>query len=90
MDQQWLDMHATYMDFNVCCLSIQVLATRKLSPSNLFLTSSSMVAKNYQLRIVLLKLQTVMKATRRQIERELLLEDILRIEDMPSYKLLAR
>uniref|UniRef100_A0A0E0K320 ELMO domain-containing protein n=1 Tax=Oryza punctata TaxID=4537 RepID=A0A0E0K320_ORYPU len=49
MDQQWLDMHATYMDFN-----------------------------------------TVMKSTRRQLERELLLEDIQRIEDMPSYKLLAR
>ncbi|GJM86316.1 hypothetical protein PR202_ga02166 [Eleusine coracana subsp. coracana] len=49
MDQQWLDMHATYMDFN-----------------------------------------TVMKSTRRQLERELLLEDIQRIEDMPSYRLLAR
>ncbi|KAI4980860.1 hypothetical protein ZWY2020_021345 [Hordeum vulgare] len=49
MDQQWLDMHATYMDFN-----------------------------------------TVMKSTRRQLERELLLEDIQRVEDMPSYKLLAR
>lgn len=49
MDHQWLEMHASYMDFN-----------------------------------------TVMKATRRQIERELLLEDIQRIEDMPSYKLLTR
>ncbi|OAY65138.1 ELMO domain-containing protein A [Ananas comosus] len=49
MDQQWLTMHASYMDFN-----------------------------------------TVMKATRRQLERELLLEDIQRIEDMPSYRLLAR
>ncbi|KAM0823313.1 hypothetical protein ACQ4PT_070958 [Festuca glaucescens] len=49
MDQHWLDMHATYMDFN-----------------------------------------TVMKSTRRHLERELLLEDIQRIEDMPSYKLLAR
>lgn len=49
MDQQWLDMHATYMDFN-----------------------------------------TVMKSTRHQLERELMLEDIQRVEDMPSYKLLAR
>ncbi|KXG31103.1 ELMO domain-containing protein A isoform X1 [Sorghum bicolor] len=49
MDQQWLDMHATYMDFN-----------------------------------------TVMKSTRRQLERELLIEDIQRIEDMPSYRLLGR
>ncbi|KAF9625416.1 hypothetical protein IFM89_022401 [Coptis chinensis] len=47
MDQQWLDMHASYMDFN-----------------------------------------TVMKSTRRHLERELLIEEIRRIEDMPSYSLL--
>ncbi|CAL5015630.1 unnamed protein product [Urochloa decumbens] len=49
MDQKWLEMHATYMDFN-----------------------------------------SVIKSTRRQLERELLLEDIQRIEDMPSYRFLAR
>lgn len=49
MDQKWLEMHATYMDFNV-----------------------------------------VIKSTRRQLERELLLEDIQRIEDMPSYRFLSR
>ncbi|KAJ3706965.1 hypothetical protein LUZ61_010670 [Rhynchospora tenuis] len=49
MDQQWLSMHASYMDFN-----------------------------------------TVMKATRRQLEQELLMEDVQRIEDMPSYRLLSR
>ncbi|XP_068635290.1 uncharacterized protein [Aristolochia californica] len=49
MDQQWLAMHASYMDFNL-----------------------------------------VMKSTRRQLERELLLEDITRLEDMPSYSLLLR
>ncbi|KAL6652293.1 hypothetical protein ACP70R_011218 [Stipagrostis hirtigluma subsp. patula] len=49
MDQKWLDMHASYMDFN-----------------------------------------TVIKSTQRQLERELLLEDVQRIEDMPSYRFLAR
>ncbi|XP_014626627.1 ELMO domain-containing protein A-like isoform X2 [Glycine soja] len=49
MDQQWLSMRASYMDFN-----------------------------------------TVMKSTRRQLEKELLLEDIMRLEDVPSYKLLTR
>ncbi|XP_009603976.1 uncharacterized protein LOC107773628 [Nicotiana tabacum] len=49
MDNQWLAMHASYMDFN-----------------------------------------TVMKSTRRQIERELLQEDIIRLEDLPSYRLLSR
>ncbi|XP_073151295.1 uncharacterized protein [Henckelia pumila] len=33
---------------------------------------------------------TVMKATRRQLERELLQEDITRLEDLPSYGLLSR
>ncbi|XP_043724954.1 ELMO domain-containing protein A-like isoform X2 [Telopea speciosissima] len=47
MDQQWLTMRASYMDFN-----------------------------------------SVMKSTRRQLEMELLLEDITRLEDMPSYNLL--
>lgn len=37
---------------------------------------------------LLLFFQTVMKSTRRQLERELLLEDITRLEDMPSYSLL--
>ncbi|KAG5580191.1 hypothetical protein H5410_050818, partial [Solanum commersonii] len=33
-------------------------------------------------------MQTVMKSTRRQIERELLEENIKRLEDLPSYRLL--
>lgn len=49
LDHQWLEMRASYMDFN-----------------------------------------TVMKATRRQLERELLLEDITRLEELPSYSLLTR
>ncbi|KAF6152975.1 hypothetical protein GIB67_021580 [Kingdonia uniflora] len=49
MDQQWLEMHASYMDFNA-----------------------------------------VMKSTRRQLEREMLLEDSSRLEDLPSYSLLRR
>ncbi|KAJ6955094.1 hypothetical protein NC652_006512 [Populus alba x Populus x berolinensis] len=32
----------------------------------------------------------VMKCTRRQLERELLSEDIMRLEDLPSYTLLTR
>lgn len=47
MDQQWLSMRASYMEFN-----------------------------------------TVMKSTRRQLERELMLEDIMHLEDLPSYALL--
>jgi hypothetical protein len=49
MDNQWLAMHASYMDFNA-----------------------------------------VMKATRRQLEREIMQEDITRLEDLPSYAFLSR
>ncbi|KAJ6722610.1 ELMO/CED-12 FAMILY PROTEIN-RELATED [Salix koriyanagi] len=49
MDHEWLNMHASYMDFNA-----------------------------------------VMKSTRRQLERELLSEDITRLEELPSYTLLTR
>ncbi|XP_056862622.1 uncharacterized protein LOC108846383 isoform X2 [Raphanus sativus] len=49
MDQQWLSMRASYMEFN-----------------------------------------TVMKSTRRQLERELMLEDITHLEDLPSYALLSQ
>ncbi|CAN7062265.1 unnamed protein product [Brassica oleracea var. botrytis] len=49
MDQQWLSMHASYMEFN-----------------------------------------TVMKSTRRQLEREIMVKDITGIEDMPSYSLLSQ
>ncbi|CAM8901760.1 unnamed protein product [Rhodiola kirilowii] len=49
MDQRWLAMRASYMDFN-----------------------------------------TVMKATRGQLEKELLLDGIQKLEDIPSYKLLSR
>ncbi|CAJ2664970.1 hypothetical protein TSUD_352900 [Trifolium subterraneum] len=33
---------------------------------------------------------TVMKSTRRELEKELLQEEVLRLEDLPSYKLLSR
>ncbi|RVW95259.1 hypothetical protein CK203_034184 [Vitis vinifera] len=63
MDNQWLAMHASYMDFN----------------KNLFFHM-----------LPSFSLQTVMKSTRRQLERELLLEDVSRLEDLPSYSLLTR
>lgn len=33
--------------------------------------------------------QDVLKSTRAQLERELLMDDVQRIEDMPSYSLLS-
>nr|ABK21783.1 unknown [Picea sitchensis] len=34
--------------------------------------------------------QDVMKATRSQLDRELQMEDVFRLEDMPSYSLLSQ
>jgi hypothetical protein len=34
-------------------------------------------------------IQEILKSTRTQLERELLLDDVMRIEDMPSYSLLC-
>ncbi|KAG0455247.1 hypothetical protein HPP92_024223 [Vanilla planifolia] len=48
MDKKWLEMNASYMEFN-----------------------------------------EVLRSTRTQLERELLMDDVIRIEDMPSYSLLS-
>ena len=79
MDRKWLEMHATYMDFNVCLSSMCILLVTLFVQSPFFSD-----------QIGVLSLQTVIKSTRRQLERELLLEDIQQIEDMPSYSFLAR
>jgi ELMO domain-containing protein len=83
MDQKWLDMHATYMDFNVCLSFLKLIISRarlciKYLPSTILTKSWNSCH------------QTVIKSTRHQLERELLLEDVKRIEDMPSYRFLAR
>jgi ELMO domain-containing protein len=85
MDQKWLDMHATYMDFNVCLSFLKLIYN--LSGTPLYQVPS--IHDPDQI-MELLSLQTVIKSTRRQLERELLLEDVKRIEDMPSYRFLAR
>lgn len=100
MDQQWLDMHATYMDFNVCSFlskskKIQIATSPFLTllfmkDPQIIEQPTHWVSGTLAHLTVLLKLQTVMKSTRRQLERELLIEDIQRIEDMPSYRLLGR
>ncbi|KAG6534270.1 hypothetical protein ZIOFF_008156 [Zingiber officinale] len=63
MDQQWLNMHASYMDFKV---------------------------RDWIFKSLSLKIGTVMKSTLGQLEQELLVKDLNRIEDLPSYKLLVR
>lgn len=80
MDQQWLAMHASYMDF-----SVSPGPTVYLVPPS-FLLIGRIISGLF----LCVKKQAVMKSTCRHLERELLLEDILTLEDLPSYSLLAR
>ena len=98
MDHQWLAMRASYMDFNVCILqpesSFWVIGDTKKKKAEVDLLGHHNAidpqASESMLFLCYFVLQTVMKATRRQLERELLLEDITRLEDLPSYTLLTR
>jgi hypothetical protein len=76
MDKQWLETNATYMQFNV----------RNL----MFTSKKKCVSKelNNCVSFLFLLLQDILKSTRVQLERELMIDDVLRIEDMPSYSLL--
>jgi hypothetical protein len=78
MDKQWLETNATYMQFNV----------RKL----MFICKKIVCFKGVIIHncvsFLFLLLQDILKSTRVQLERELMIDDVLRIEDMPSYSLL--
>lgn len=73
MDKQWVEKNASYMDFNVRL----ILSTRK--------SSDCVFDRSYDW----CNYQEILKSTRAQLEKELLLDDVTRIEDMPSYRLLC-
>lgn len=77
MDKQWLEKNATYMEFNV-----RMKSTYRL-------TDPFYEVRQYQTNEMNIHMQDVLKSTRAQVERELLMDDVLRIEDMPSYALLS-
>lgn len=87
MDHEWLSMRASYMDFNVRISHYTLFVTLHLCGYIIcYFTSMWNMFHPYHA----CALQTVMKATRRQLERELLMDDVTRLEDMPSYGLLSR
>jgi hypothetical protein len=77
MDKQWLETNATYMQFNVRKLMF-ICKKKKCVSKEL----------NNCVSFLFLLLQDILKSTRVQLERELMIDDVLRIEDMPSYSLL--
>lgn len=80
MDAQWLAMHASYMEFNVLSLSLSLSFSK--------LKNLRVVSLLSYMNEVLWLFQEVLRATRTQLERELSLEDVHRIEDLPAYNLL--
>ena len=91
MDAQWLAKRASYMEFNVNHLS-------KLYPVHLFNAWAmywnelcSLSLTNLPLLVIfILYFQDVLKSTRTQLERELALEDVSNVRDLPAYNLLKR
>ena len=79
MDDKWLTMRDSYMDFNVAFLLHIALTLRdQLSLQRLSVSKFVFVW------------QTVLKSTRHQLERELLLEDVTRVQDLPCFNLLLQ
>ncbi|AQK49823.1 ELMO/CED-12 family protein [Zea mays] len=78
MDKQWLDKNASYMDFNVRSENMNISSYVSTQSANVLLISC-----------LWCHYQEVLKSTRAQLERELMLDDVIRIEDMPSYSLLC-
>ncbi|KAK3022237.1 hypothetical protein RJ639_046025 [Escallonia herrerae] len=86
MDAQWLAMRASYMEFNVLPPSLSL----SLYPFHFQeLVISSNIGKSFrsQLRIPENEFE-VLQVTRTQLERELSLEDLHHIHDLPAYNLL--
>ena len=77
MDKQWLDKNASYMDFNV-----------RSAYAHFILCFNSKCKSSTDLMFVM-HYQEVLKSTRAQLERELMLDDVIHIDDMPSYSLLC-
>ncbi|KAA3462556.1 ELMO domain-containing protein A-like isoform X1 [Gossypium australe] len=81
MDAQWLAMHASYMEFNVLSLSRSLVAFTSCQTS-FFLWNSKLNGKDALLE--------VLQVTRTQLQRELSLDDVHRIQDLPAYNLLYK
>nr|GEY83060.1 hypothetical protein [Tanacetum cinerariifolium] len=103
MDQQWLDMHASYMDFNMLDLEavkpqsfvgatfLKLLSENESAFDLLYCVTFKLMDQQWlDMHASYMDFNAVMKSTRRQLERELLQDDITRLEELPSYNLLSR
>ncbi|KAI9078174.1 hypothetical protein K1719_026646 [Acacia pycnantha] len=88
---QMLDLEAVKPRTMVGATFLRLLAENESAFDILYCITFKMMDHQWlTMRASYMDFNRVMKATRHQLEKELLLEDITRLEDMPSYKLLTR
>ncbi|KAF7814773.1 ELMO domain-containing protein A-like isoform X1 [Senna tora] len=88
---QMLDLEAVKPRTMVGAIFLKLLAENELAFDLLYCITFKLMDHQWlTMRASYMDFNRVMKATRHQLEKELLLEDITRLEDLPSYKLLTR
>ncbi|BAT86611.1 hypothetical protein VIGAN_04428200 [Vigna angularis var. angularis] len=90
MIMQMLDLDATKPRTFVRAVFLQMLSENEWAFDLLYCVAFVVMDKQWQEKnATYMEFNDVLKSTRVQLERELLMDDVLRIEDMPSYSLLC-
>nr|AFK40551.1 unknown [Lotus japonicus] len=88
---QMLDLESVKPHTLVGATFVKLLAENESAFDLLYCIAFKLMDHQWlSMRASYMDFNTVMKSTRRQLEKELLLEDITQLEDLPSYKLLSR
>ncbi|XP_028790440.1 ELMO domain-containing protein A-like isoform X2 [Neltuma alba] len=88
---QMLDLEAVKPRTMVGATFLKLLAENESAFDLLYCITFKLMDHQWlTMRASYMDFNRVMKATRHQLEKELLLEDITRLEDLPSYQLLTR
>ncbi|XP_061992588.1 uncharacterized protein LOC133710517 isoform X1 [Rosa rugosa] len=90
MIMQMLDLEATKPRSFIRAVFLQMLLESEWAFDLLYCVAFMVMDKQWLERnATYMEFNDVLKSTRAQLERELLMDDVLRIEDMPSYSLLT-
>ncbi|GMY26508.1 ELMO domain-containing protein C isoform X1 [Fagus crenata] len=90
MIMQMLDLDASKPRTFVKTVFLQMLSENEWAFDLLYCVAFLVMDKQWLERnATYMEFNDVLKSTRTQLERELLMDDVLRIEDMPSYSLLC-
>ncbi|GKV16098.1 hypothetical protein SLEP1_g26792 [Rubroshorea leprosula] len=90
MIMQMLDLDATKRRTFIRSVFLQMLSENEWAFDLLYCVAFVVMDKQWLERnATYMEFNDVLKSTRTQLEKELLMDDVLRIEDMPSYSLLC-